>query len=90
MFYVYILRSRQRGDQIYTGFTNNLRNRLSEHNSGKSTHTKKFAPWDLIFYAAFPERKLAEEFEKYLKTGSGRAFAGRHLWSPMHNANAGA
>jgi putative endonuclease len=79
MFYVYVLRSRQRAGQIYTGFTEDLRSRLSEHNTGKSIHTKKFMPWDLIFYAAFPEKQLAEDFERYLKTGSGRAFARRHF-----------
>jgi predicted GIY-YIG superfamily endonuclease len=54
-----------------------------EHNSGKSTHTRKYTPWHLIFYAAFPEQMAAERFEIYLKSGSGRAFAKRHLISSV-------
>ncbi len=80
MYHVYILKSESRPDQTYVGSTDNLRRRLVEHNSGKSTHTKKFMPWNLIFYAAFPEQALAERFEKYLKSGSGRAFSKRHFW----------
>ncbi|MFZ0964688.1 MAG: GIY-YIG nuclease family protein [Terriglobia bacterium] len=79
MFYVYILRSESRPDQTYVGTTGNLRQRLVEHNAGKSPHTRKFMPWGLIFYAAFPEKMAAERFEVYLKSGSGRAFARRHL-----------
>jgi putative endonuclease len=79
MFYVYILRSRPNPGQTYFGSTGNLRQRLAEHNSGKSIHTNKFRPWHLETYVALPEKQLAEEFEKYLKTGSGRAFAARHF-----------
>jgi len=79
MFYVYILRSRNFPNQKYTGSTSDLRNRLAEHNAGKSIHTNKFRPWDLMAYIALPEKDLAEKFERYLKSGSGRAFAKRHL-----------
>ncbi|MBW3569275.1 GIY-YIG nuclease family protein [Candidatus Parcubacteria bacterium] len=78
MFYVYILRS-EAFDQIYTGFTKDLKNRVLDHNSGKSIHTKKFKPWKLVTYVAFDEEGSARDFEKYLKTGSGIAFARRHL-----------
>jgi putative endonuclease len=81
MYYAYILRSQSHPKQIYIGSTRELAVRLKEHNSGKSTHTRKFIPWRLIFYAAFPEKTLAENFERYLKSGSGRAFARRHLLS---------
>jgi predicted GIY-YIG superfamily endonuclease len=65
--------------QTYIGSTHDLRTRLDQHNSGKSIHTNKFKPWDLVAYVALPEKHLAEKFEKYLKSGSGRAFAIRHL-----------
>ena len=78
MFYV-ILRSETHPKQTYIGSTSDLRKRLSEHNAGKSTHTNKFKPWDLVAYVALSEKHLAEEFERYLKSGSGRAFAKRHL-----------
>jgi predicted GIY-YIG superfamily endonuclease len=79
MFYTYILRSEARPDQTDVGTTGNLRQRLLEHNSGKSLHTRKYKPWGVIFYAAFPEKIAAERFEIYLKSGSGRAFTRRHL-----------
>lgn len=79
MYYVYILRSVADTRHTYVGTTQNLRARLAQHNSGKSIHTNKFKPWTVQFYAAFPHRNLAANFERYLKTGSGRAFAARHL-----------
>lgn len=81
MFYVYILRSINQPKQTYIGSTEDLRTRLARHNSGQSIHTNKFKPWEVAAYIALPDRKLAEKFERYLKTGSGRAFARRHLHS---------
>ena len=79
MLYVYILRSENFPDQTYVGSTSDLRKRLADHNAGKSIHTNKFKPWNLLAYIALPEKHLAEQFERYLKSGSGRAFAKRHL-----------
>ena len=79
MYYVYILRSVPNPNQTYIGSTDNLRRRLAEHNSGKSIHTNKFKPWNLMAHVALPDRTLAGNLEHYLKTGSGRAFAKRHL-----------
>jgi putative endonuclease len=47
---------------------------------GKSLHTSKFTPWKLTSYVAFSNRIKAEAFERYLKSGSGHAFANKHLW----------
>jgi putative endonuclease len=79
MFYVYILRSIDHPKQTYIGSTSDLRSRLAQHNAGKSIHTNKFKPWSLMAYVALPDKLLAETFERYLKTSSGRAFARRHL-----------
>jgi predicted GIY-YIG superfamily endonuclease len=79
MHYVYILRSKSNPTQTYTGSTSDLRKRLAEHNAGKSIHTNKFKPWELTAYTALLEKPLAEKFERYLKSGSGRAFAQRRL-----------
>jgi predicted GIY-YIG superfamily endonuclease len=81
MHYVYLLRSASHPDQQYVGYTADLKRRLSEHNDGRSPHTRKFAPWDLTAYFAFADENTALAFEKYLKSGSGRAFARRHLTS---------
>jgi len=79
MYYVYILRSKANHDQTYVGCTHDVAARLGEHNAGKSVHTNKFKPWDLIAYVALPEKPSAERLERYLKSGSGRAFTKRHL-----------
>jgi putative endonuclease len=81
VYYVYILRSESSSKQTYIGSTHDLRTRLAQHNSGKSIHTNKFKPWKISVYVAFQEKELAEKFEKYLKTGSGRVFSSRHLIS---------
>ena len=80
MFYVYLLRSKSHPAQKYIGVTSDLKKRISEHNIGKSTHTNKFKPRTLVTYVAFESEDKAENFEKYLKHGSGHAFANRHLW----------
>ena len=78
MFYVYVLKS-QKYRELYTGYTKNLKTRLRDHNAGKSTHTKKYRPWTLVWYGAFDNEVTARNFEKYLKTGSGKAFLHKRL-----------
>ena len=80
MHYVYLIESRSAQRQRYVGLTVDLKRRLEDHNSGKSIHTSKFGPWRLITYIAFSDRAKAEAFERYLKSGSGHAFANRRLW----------
>lgn len=54
--------------------------RLVKHNEGGSPHTAKFKPWKLVAYIAFQDKEKAAAFEQYLKSGSGHAFANKHLW----------
>ena len=77
--YVYILRSLSLPGRIYTGKTSDPIRRLAEHNSGKSIHTNKYRPWVLVTSIWFNSAHRADIFERYLKTGSGRAFIHRHL-----------
>lgn len=79
MYYVYIIRSESVSKQIYVGFTSNLKQRIVRHNGGTTQHTAKYRPWTLEFYAAFPTKNKALEFESYLKSHSGKAFAGKRL-----------
>jgi putative endonuclease len=79
MFYAYILESVASPGEFYRGHTDNLKQRLAEHNAGKCPHTSKKKPWKVKFYAAFETLTLAQEFERYLKSGSGHEFAKRHL-----------
>ena len=78
MKYVYILRSLE-GDHFYCGSTDDLRSRLKSHNAGQVPHTRKFKPWKLKTYLAFSDEQRAIDFEKYLKSPSGRAFAKKRL-----------
>ena len=78
MYYVYILKSIN-FDETYVGQTNNLKNRIDDHNSGKSKHTSKYKPWDIVGYYAFSNKQKALNFEKYLKTSSGKAFMKKRL-----------
>ncbi|MDA0348571.1 MAG: GIY-YIG nuclease family protein [Verrucomicrobia bacterium] len=80
MNYVYRLESIVDPNQHYTGFTTNLKIRFKAHNKGSNKSTAPFRPWKLVFYAAFEEKKSALDFERYLKSGSGKAFARKRLW----------
>jgi predicted GIY-YIG superfamily endonuclease len=77
--YVYLLTSVAFPKQHYVGHTDDLRTRLLDHNEGRGGHTAKYKPWKLEMYLAFSNKALAIAFEKYLKSGSGRAFASRHF-----------
>jgi predicted GIY-YIG superfamily endonuclease len=79
MKYVYMLQSIPSPNRYYVGSTLDLKTRFHEHNSGQSTHTKKYLPWKLVGYIAFSDLEKADRFEAYLKTASGRAFAKRHF-----------
>jgi len=66
-------------NSFYTGCTSDIEDRISRHQKGYVNYTRPFLPVKLIFYCAFVDKYKAFEFEKYLKSGSGRAFAIRHL-----------
>ena len=78
-YYVYILESLDFENRFYVGFTENLTNRLKEHNSGKLPNTKRYLPWKIKSAHAFPSKSKALAFETYLKSPSGRAFAKKRL-----------
>jgi len=77
--YVYILQSELDISHYYTGITGDVNARLEKHNSGAVKHTAKFRPWRIKTYIGFSNISQAAEFEKYLKSGSGRAFAKKRL-----------
>ena len=79
MFYVYMLQSVNKPEKIYVGYTQELNERFAAHNNGRSVYTAKYRPWILLGYIAFSNQSKAIEFEKYLKSGSGKAFAQKHF-----------
>ena len=79
MKWVYYLQSSKNPDETYVGITSDLDERLQDHNWGKSRHTRKNRPWEVIVALQIHDDNKARTFEKYLKSGSGRAFLNRHF-----------
>ena len=88
MHYVYILESVAVPGHFYIGSTDNLRQRLRQHQADVDAHAAKYRPWKLKTYLAFEQKAIAVRFESYLKSGSGRAFVSvtstsrirHHVW----------
>jgi predicted GIY-YIG superfamily endonuclease len=77
--WVYIIQSVEHPEQFYTGLCSDIDARLAAHNAGQSPHTAKFKPWRLMSSHFFADPAVAAAFERYLKSGSGRAFAAKRL-----------
>lgn len=76
---VYVLRSESQPGRLYAGVTSDIRARLSAHNRGDSIHTAAGRPWRIVVVMQFADAGRAQAFERYLKSGAGRAFAERHF-----------
>jgi len=77
--FVYLLKSVGPKPHFYVGCTADVQARLADHNAGRSPHTARHRPWELHVTIALPDEQRAIDFERYLKSGSGRAFAKRHF-----------
>lgn len=77
--FVYVLRSQTDPARYYTGLTSDLLARLAAHNAGLCTHTATGRPWQIDVAVEFSDEERAVRFERYLKSGSGCAFAKRRL-----------
>jgi predicted GIY-YIG superfamily endonuclease len=78
--FVYFLQSLAVPNQRYIGITNDLEERIRVHNAGGSPHTAKYRPWRIVPHLCFQDDQRAIEFERYLKSGSGYAFAKKRFW----------
>lgn len=78
--FVCILESLADPRRHYVGHTTDVRQRLEVHNSGGSVHTRRDRPWIVLVTVEFMNERAAIVFEKYLKSGSGRAFSKRHFF----------
>ncbi|MHC4070949.1 MAG: GIY-YIG nuclease family protein [Planctomycetota bacterium] len=84
MFYVYVLIS-LRDRKFYIGFTNDLKRRLKEHNSGKNISTKSRLPLKLIYYESHLSKVDADRREKYFKTTKGKSTLRQMLRESLRN-----
>jgi predicted GIY-YIG superfamily endonuclease len=85
MYYVCIIESLNHPAQRYIGYTARRTDlRLGRHNDGTTPATARYRPWRLLRVGAFLNKCAALQFEAYLKSGSGRAFAAKRLL--LHNA----
>ena len=81
MHHVYLLRSAINPRKTYVGYTErSVEERLTEHNAGLVPYTVRHRPWEIVACVAVPDKHKALALERYFKTGSGHAFAHRHLW----------
>ncbi|MEK9176304.1 MAG: GIY-YIG nuclease family protein [Patescibacteria group bacterium] len=76
MWYVYLLKCLD--NKTYIGCTDTLKDRIDRHRKGNVPATKDRLPIKLAAYFAFENKYTAFKFEKYLKSGSGRAFMNKH------------
>ena len=76
---VYVLKSACPKERYYIGLTSDVRARVADHNRGRCSHTARSRPWQLHVTIELPDERRALDFERYLKSGSGRAFAKRHF-----------
>ena len=73
MYYVYVVQS-QKDKRFYTGYTNNLKRRIEEHNSKTQLSTKYRVPFRLVYYESCIVKEDAIAREKYLKSGRGKGY----------------
>jgi putative endonuclease len=74
-----VLKSASDPHRYYIGLTSNLAARLNAHNAGQCSHTASGRPWIVDVIVEFRDERRAVTFERYLKSGSGGAFAKRHF-----------
>ncbi len=79
-YYVYALKS-EKDDHLYIGMSSHPEKRLEEHNRGMVTSTRARKPFRLIYIEKLPSRIEARKREKQLKSGSGREFIKRNIFS---------
>jgi predicted GIY-YIG superfamily endonuclease len=77
--FVYVLRNSDQNPKFYVGLSSDVDARVADHNRGHCPHTASRRPWQLHVVIEFSDEQRAIRFERYLKSGSGRAFAKRHF-----------
>jgi putative endonuclease len=82
-YYIYILESYKDG-QWYTGYTDDLKQRVKKHNQGQNKSTKHKRPWKLIYFEGCINKEDALAREKYLKSGMGKRYLKNRMKRYLH------
>jgi predicted GIY-YIG superfamily endonuclease len=77
--FVYVLKNADAAPRFYVGLTSDMNGRVADHDAGRCPHTASRRPWRLHVVIEFADEPTAIRFERYLKSGSSRAFAKRHF-----------
>lgn len=72
MFYVYVLNNLQ--GLLYKGVTENLEERVKEHNNNTTRWTGKREPWKLVYFEEYGDKTEAYRRERFFKSGKGREY----------------
>ena len=80
MHYTYVIQS-EKDDNLYVGFTKDLKLRFEKHSKGQVESTRDRRPLNLIYYEACLSQDDATKREKYLKSYHGRMFLQNRLKS---------
>ncbi len=87
--FVYVIKTVDPSPQFYVGLSSDVHRRLAHHNAGHCPHTASRRPWQTHVVIEFSDQATASRFERYLKSGSGRAFAKRHFDHSAKSSDSG-
>ena len=87
-YYIYILRS-LKDKQFYTGYTNDLKKRLQDHQNGQVKSTKNRLPVELVYFEGCKNQQDATRREKYLKTTYGKRYLKGRLGNYLNEYSTG-
>ena len=80
MHIVYLLQSEAEEGRRFVGVTDDLLSAMESHNLGRNSQTAAWTPWKVVSFSAFVEFERASQFERYLASEEGQAFAEERLW----------
>jgi len=87
MYYVYVLLS-EKDNNFYIGFSENIEQRLDEHNAGKNISTRNRRPFKLIYSESHTSKSDALRREKYFKSSKGKTTLKQILKDALADNNA--
>ena len=66
-YYTYLIGSKKPFYKTYVGWTNNIKKRVTKHNSGTGAKSTRGRKWILLYKEVFSDKKSAMKREYYIK-----------------------